>query len=230
MKVSDVLSRVRAIVNDADASAYRWTNAELIDAINDAQGLIAIHRPDAFPVDVVATLVAGSKQSLPTGGYRLMDVIRNIGADGTTPGRAIRPTDRDTLDAYDPYWHTNTKKNEIKNFVYDERNPSVFFVNPPVNAGVKAQILYAKRPTTLTATTDDLAIAEAYFEAVVLFTLFRAYAKESDFAGNAQLAGNYLSLFASLLGIKLQKDVAFGASLNRRGGEGNPTSIQAGGV
>lgn len=230
MKVSDVISRVRNILNDADSSGYRWTDAEMIDAINDAQGLIAIHRPDAFPVDEVATLVSGTKQTLPSGGYRLLDVIRNIGSDGTTPGRAIRPTDRDTLDAYDPYWHTNTKKNEVKNFVYDERNVNVYYVNPPVNAGVKAQILYAKRPTTLTVTTNDLAIADAYFEAVVLFTLFRAYAKESDYAGNAQLAGNYLSLFASLLGIKLQKDVAFGAALNRRGGEANPTSIQAGGI
>lgn len=230
MKVSDVISRVRFILNDADASGYRWTDAELIDAINDAQGVIAIHRPDAFPVDEVATLVAGSKQTLPTGGYRLMDVIRNIGSDGTTPGRAIRPTDRDTLDAYDPYWHTNTKKGEVKNFLYDERNVNVFYVNPPVNAGVKVQVLYAKRPTTLTATNNDLAIADSYFEAVILFTLFRAYAKEADFAGNAQLAGNYLSLFASLLGIKLQKDVAFGAALNRRGGEGNPTSVQAGGI
>lgn len=230
MKASDVITRVRNIVNDADSSNYRWTDAEMIDAINDAQGLIAIHRPDAFPVDEVATLVAGTKQTLPTGGYRLMDVIRNIGSDGVTPGRAIRPTDRDTLDAYDPYWHTNTKKSEVKNFLYDERNVNVYYVNPPVNAGVKAQILYAKRPTAVAAKTDDLSIADSYFEAVVLFTLFRAYAKEADYAGNAQLAGNYLSLFASMLGIKLQKDVAFGASLNRRGGEGNPASIQAGGV
>lgn len=230
MKVSDVISRVRSILNDADATGYRWTDAEFRDAINDAQGLIAVYRPDAFVVDTVATLAAGTKQTLPTGGYRLLDVIRNIGSDGATPGRAIRPTDRDTLDAYDPYWHTNTKKNEVKNFIYDERNTNVYYVNPPVNAGVKAQIVYAKRPTTLTANTDDLAIAESYFEPVVLFTLFRAYAKEADYGGNAQLAASYLSLFASILGIKLQKDVAFGASLNRRGGESNPTSIQAGGV
>lgn len=230
MKVSDVISRVRSILNDADNTGYRWTDQELIDAINDAQGLIAINRPDCFPVSAVVSLAAGSKQTIPTGGYRLLDVIRNMASDGVTPGRAIRPTDRDTLDAYDPYWHTNTKKSEVKNSVYDERNPTAFWVNPPAVAGTKAEILYAKRPTTLTATSDDLAIADAYFEGVVLFTLFRAYSKEADYGGNAQLAGNYLSLFASLMGIKLQKDVAFGPSMNRRGGESNPSSIQAGGV
>lgn len=230
MKVSDVISRVRSILNDADNTAYRWTDSELRDAINDAQGVIATYRPDAFVIDEVATLAAGSKQSIPSGAYRLMDVVRNIASDGSTPGRAIRPTDRDTLDAYDPYWHTNTKKDEVKNFVYDERNPTVYYVNPPANAGVKIQIVYAKRPTTLTANTDDLAVSDAYFEPVVLFTLFRAYTKEADYGGNAQLASSYLSLFASILGLKLQKDVAFGASMNRRGGESNPGSIQAGGV
>lgn len=230
MKVSDVISRARSILNDADATGYRWTDQELIDAINDAQGLIAIHRPDCFPVNEVLTLAAGSKQSIPSGGYRLLDVIRNIGSDGTTPGRAIRPTDRDTLDAYDPYWHTNSKKSEIKNSVYDERNPSSFWVNPPALAGTKVEILFAKRPTAVTAANNDLTIADAYFEGILLFVLFRAYAKESDFGGNAQLAASYLSLFASLMGIKLQKDVAFGPSMNRRGAESNPSSIQAGGV
>jgi len=230
MKVSDVLSRVRSILNDADATGYRWTDQELIDAINDAQGIIAVYRPDCFPVNEVVTLVAGSKQSIPSAGYRLLDVIRNIGSDGTTPGRAIRPTDRDTLDAYDPYWHTNTKKSEVKNSVYDERNPTTFWVNPPVNSGVKVELLYSKRPTTLTATNNDLAIADAYFEGIVLFVLFRAYAKEADFGGNAALANSYLNLFGGLMGMKLQKDVAFGQSLNRKGGESNPQSIQAGGV
>ena len=230
MKVSDVITRVRSIVNDADATGYRWTDQELIDAINDAQGLVAVYRPDCFAVDQVISLVAGSRQSIPAGGYRLMDVVRNVASDGVTPGRAIRPTDRDTLDAYDPYWHTNAKKSEIKNSVYDERNPNFFWVNPPAAAGAKVEILYAKRPTTLTQLTDDLAISDAYFEGLILFTLFRCYAKEADFGGNAQLAGNYLSLFASLMGIKLQKDVAFGMSMNRKGAESNPGAIQAGGV
>ena len=35
MKVSDVLSRVRSILNDADATGYRWTDQELIDAHRD---------------------------------------------------------------------------------------------------------------------------------------------------------------------------------------------------
>jgi hypothetical protein len=230
MKVSDVISRVRSILNDADATGYRWTDQELIDAVNDAQGVIAIYRPDCFPVNEVIGLAAGSKQSIPAAGYRLLDVIRNMGSNGTTPGRAIRPTDRDTLDSYDPYWHTNSQKTEIKNSVYDERNPTNFWVNPPAAAGTKIEVLYAKRPTALTATTDDLTISDAYFESVVLFVLFRAYTKEADFAGNAQLASSYLSLFASILGIKLQKDVAFGMSLNRKGAESNPAAIKAGGV
>lgn len=229
MKVSDVISRVRSILNDADATGYRWSDAELIDATNDAQRLIALYRPDSCPANTVATLVAGSKQTIPAGGFRLMDVIRNVGNDGVTPGRSIRIAERDTLDAYDPYWHTNVKRNEVKNFVYDGRNPNVYYVNPPVNAGVKVEILYSKYPTALTGSNDDLTVTDAYIEAIVNFVLFRAYSKDADFGANAQLAQGYLSLFASVVGAKTQKDVAFSPALNRKGGDPG-IAIQAGGV
>lgn len=229
MKVSDVISRVRSILNDADATGYRWTDAELIDSTNDAQRLVALYRPDSCAANSVATLVAGSKQAIPTDGFRLLDVIRNIGADGITPGRSVRIAERDTLDAYDPYWHTNTKKGEVKNFVFDERNPKTFYVNPPVNVGTKVELLYSKYPTEVVTSGDDLTVTDAYFEAIVNFVLFRCYAKDADFGANAQLANSYLSLFASTMGVKLQKDVAFGPALNRKGGEPG-MAIQAGGV
>lgn len=229
MKVSDVISRVRSILNDADATGYRWSDAELIDATNDAQRLIALYRPDSCPANTVATLVAGSKQTIPSGGFRLMDVIRNIASDGTTPGRSIRIAERDTLDAYDPYWHTNTKKSEVKNFVYDERNPTVYYVNPPVNAGVKVEILYSKYPTALAGSNDDLTVTDAYLEAIVNYVLFRAYSKEADFGANAQLAQGYLALFSAVVGAKTQKDVAFSPAVNRKGGDPG-ASVQVGGV
>lgn len=229
MKVSDVISRVRSILNDADATGYRWSDAELIDSTNDAQRLVALYRPDSCAANSVTTLAAGSKQAIPTDGFRLLDVIRNIGADGVTPGRSVRIAERDTLDAYDPYWHTNTRKGEVKNFVYDERSPKVYYVNPPVTAGVKVELLYSKYPTEVVTSGDDLTVTDAYFEAIINFVLFRCYAKDADFGANAQLANSYLSLFASTMGAKLQKDVAFGPALTRKGGDPG-VAIQAGGV
>jgi hypothetical protein len=230
MKVSDVISRARNILLDSDATSYRWSNAEMIDYINDAQRLVAVYRPDSCSASTVQTLSAGSKQSIPTGGFRLLDVVRNMASDGTTPGRAITITARDTLDRFDPNWHTATNQSAVKHFTYDERIPGQFFVYPPVSSGVKVETVYSKYPSAVSATTDDLTVQDSYFEALINYLLFRCYSKETDFAANAQLASSYLSLFASVLGIKLQKDIAFGPKVSNKGGDPNGAAAQLGGV
>lgn len=229
MKVSDVISRARTILNDNDATAYRWTNAEMIDAINDAQRLVAVYRPDSCAATTVATLVAGTKQTIPAGGFRLLDVIRNMSSDGSTPGRAITITSRDTLDRFNPSWHNSARQSAIKHFTYDERSPLQYFVFPPALANARVEVLYSKYPTAVTATTDDLTVSDSYFEAIVNFVLFRSYARESDFAANAQLASSYLGLFGAVLGVKLQKDMAFGPKMANKGGDPSP-AVQVGGV
>lgn len=230
MKVSDIISRVRTILNDADSNGYRWTDAEIIDYVNDAQRLVAVYRPDSCSATAVSTLAAGSKQSIPTSGFRLLDVVRNVAADGTTPGRAITITARDTLDRFDPSWHTGAKSSTVKHFTYDERNPLQYFVFPPAKADTKVEVLYSKYPTAVTQSTNDLTVSDSYFEALINFVLFRCYAKEADFAANAQLAASYLSLFASVLGVKLQKDIAFGPRVSNKGGDPNAMSAQLGGI
>lgn len=229
MKVSDVISRVRAILNDEDATGYRWTNAELISWINDSQRVVAVFRPDACPGDAVVTLVAGTKQSIPTDGFRLLDVMRNIGSDGVTPGRAIRIVNRDLLDSYEPDWHSGTKQSTIKHFMNDERNPTVFHVYPPAVANTKVEVLYAKFPVTLTQTTDDLGVTDSYMEFLVNYTLFKSYAKDAEYSNNAQLSSQYLQAASGLLGVKLQKDIAYSPQVNRKGGEPSPAT-QMGGV
>ena len=229
MKVSDVISRVRAILNDEDATGYRWSNTELISWINDSQNVVAVFRPDACPGDAVVTLAAGTKQAIPTNGFRLLDVIRNIASDGTTPGRSIRIVNRDLLDSYEPDWHSATKQSTVKHFMYDERNPLVYHVYPPVNSGVKLELLYAKYPAALTSTSDDLGVADSYMEFIVNYTLFKSYAKDAEYSNNAALAGQYLQAASGLLGVKLQKDVAYSPQVNRKGGEPSP-AIQMGGV
>lgn len=229
MKVSDVISRARNILLDADASGYRWSDAEMIDYINDAQRLVAVYRPDSCSASTNHTLVAGTKQTIPTGGFRLLDVVRNVKADNS-PGRAVTITPRDVLDRFDPDWHSGAKQATVKHFTYDERTPLQFFVYPPVNAGVKIEVSYSKYPTEVTASSNDLTVTDSYFEAIVNYVLFRCYSKETDFAANAQLASAYLSLFASVLGVKLQKDVAFSPKLNNKGADPAVGAAGAGGL
>lgn len=229
MKVSDVISRARTLLNDNDPANYRWSNAELIDAINDAQKLVATHRPDSCSADTNLTLVAGATQNLPAGGFRLMDVICNIGA-GDAQGRAITPVNRSVVDGFEPSWRSGTRSATVKHFIYDPTNPLKFDVYPPATSAAKVRLTYSKHPTLVDDTTDDLTVTDQYFEHVLMFVMFRAYSKDMEFSSNAQLAGTYASLFASLLGIKLQKDNAFAPAVNRKGDIPNAAAMQMGGV
>lgn len=229
MKVSDVISRARTLLNDTDSAIYRWSNAEMIDAINDAQKIIAVHRPDSCSADSDVTLAAGVTQTLPSGGFRLLDIICNVSSAGDQ-GRGVTLVDRRELDTYMPNWRATTKVAQVEHFMYDARNPLKYDVYPPVLAGTKVRATYSRHPALVDEVTDDLTVTDVYFEHVLMFTMFRAYSKDMEFSGNAQLAAGYISLFNGLLGIKTNKDNAFAPAVNRKGAPPNVAAIQMGGV
>lgn len=228
MKLSDITTRVRILLNDQDET--RWSPSELAGWVNDAQKLVAVMRPDASVSNSVVTLSAGTKQSIPNDGFRLLDVIRNIGSDGTTPGRSVRIVDREVLDSQDPMWHTTTQSATIKHFIYDNRNPLTFYVYPPATNTAKLEIMYSKSPATVATANDDLAISDLYLDVVVNYVMYRAYSKDAEFSANANLASGYLQVVYSMLGIKTQKDVAFSPDMNSKGAMPSTAAIQAGGV
>jgi len=236
MKVSDITSRVRILLNDLDGT--RWLDSELVSWINDAQKLIALTRPDASVAVAALTLVAGTKQSIPATSFRLLDVMRNLAVDGVTGGRSIRIVDREVLDSQDPMWHTATASGTIKHFVYDNRSPTVFYVYPPAAVGTKIEAMYSVAPTEIVydsvtpnnTLNTNLSVSDIYLESVVNYVMYRSYSKDAEFSQNPQLATGYLQTVYSLLGIKTQKDVAFSPDLNSKGAMPNAAALQAGGV
>lgn len=236
MKVSDITTRVRILLNDQDGT--RWLDAELVAWINDAQKLISMARPDASVANAALTLSAGTKQSIPSTGFRLLDVIRNLASDGVTGGRSIRIVDREVLDSQDPMWHTTTASGTIKHFIYDNRDPKNFYVYPPAIAGTKIEAMYSVTPTEIVYNALDvpgtlntvLTVSDIYLEAVVNYVMYRSYSKDAEFSQNPQLAAGYLQTVFSMLGIKTQKDVAFSPDLNSKGSMPSAAALQAGGV
>lgn len=236
MKVSDITTRARILLNDQDGT--RWLDNELIAWINDAQKLISLTRPDSSVSNSALTLAAGTKQSIPASGFRLLDVVRNLGSDGVTGGRSIRHVDREVLDSQDPMWHTATQSGTIKHFIYDNRDPRNFYVYPPAVAGTKIEAMYSVAPTEIVYNSGDvsgtlntsLTVSDIYLEAVLNYVMYRSYSKDAEFSQNPQLAAGYIQTVYSMLGIKTQKDVAFSPDLNSKGSMPNAAAIQAGGV
>lgn len=229
MIVSDIISRVRPILNDSDASAYRWPDSDLITYISDACRQILIKRPDSNTFVEELTLVAGALQEVPGTAYRLIDIACNKGADGTR-GRAITLVEVEVLDSFSPSWRSARRENSVRHYIFDPRTPRRFEVFPPVNAGVKIESKVANYIDRATQLQDPVGLSDEYLEHIVAFVLYKAYARDMEFAGNAELAVSYLTLFNGMLDGKTVADNAFAPAMNRKGDQPSAPAQQIGGV
>jgi hypothetical protein len=212
VSVQSVIDRVQAILQDT--TGIRWpVVSELVLFINDAQREIALLKPDASAVNTTVTLTAGTKQDIPTAGNRLLRVVRNMSAaSGGTGKRAVRLVSRDILDSQTPDWHDPSVSgdaahtNIVKHYVYDEQNPRNFYVYPGVSGSSHVEIVYSANPATVTQ-SGDLSIPDIFANAVADYTLFRAYTKDAEYAGNNQRASTHYNLFINSVTGKGQIDV-----------------------
>ena len=87
---TNIIDRARYVLQDS--SGVRWTDAELLDYINDGQREITNLKPEAKATHLNVQLSTGTEQSLPSGGLRLIKVNRNVSstASDATGGKAIR--------------------------------------------------------------------------------------------------------------------------------------------
>jgi len=207
-KVVDIIDRASIILQDS--TNVRFPNAELLKFFNDAQKEVVLHRPDAnMQNDATFDCVAGSKQTIPTTGLRLVDVVRNVG------GRAITQVDRKILDETLPDWHETTADatRKIEHFIFDPADPKHFYVYPKATAAFDLEIIYSAAPSEISISnfntdTTVISLDDVYANAILDYVLYRAYQKDSEFAGNAQRAMMHYQGFSNALGIKTQADAA----------------------
>ena len=167
--VQEILDRVTDLLLDKDRAddEARWSNDELIRWINDSRMAIITRKPSACSKIVTVALVAGSHQTVPSNGVQLLDIICNMGMDGSSPGRSIRRTDRQNLDDDDLYWQSAAQKVEISQFTYDDRTPKDYFVSPPAKAGTQIKLSHAAIPDQVSTTADTLDVGLEVMDAVV---------------------------------------------------------------
>lgn len=204
--VASVINKVQTILQDT--TGIRWPDAELLGWINDGQREIVLYKPNAFVKNTAIKLTAGTKQSLPPDGVQLIDVVRNMGTAGATPGRAIRITMREILDSQVPGWHTGVGDLEVKHFVYSMLDPKTFYVYPPQPAASQnyVEIVYGAAPTECalggTITLDDI-----YQTILVDYSLYRAYSKDTEFAADQNRAKAHQDAYLTALTGKAKVEV-----------------------
>ena len=196
----------KAVIQLIDISGVRWTRAELLKWLNDGLRQIVLMQPNATNTPGAVQLVAGTRQTLPTGGWMLLNVYRNMGTTGTTPGRAIRIISRELLDAFEPDWHTAKASAVTKNYIYDLQDQTAYYVYPPSTGTNYIEINYSMQPTDLTSETQVIPIFDVYQGPLLDYIMFRACTKDAEYAAGVALGQLYLTTFTSSTNVKAQSE------------------------
>jgi hypothetical protein len=204
VKVIDLIDRAETVLQDT--SNTRWAQAELLSYLNDAHREIVMQRPDAKVANATLGCSASSKQVLPSGALRLIDVVRNLN------GKAITQIDRKVLDVQNPSWHTGSGNTAIEHFMYNPADPKVFYVYPVPKNTVEIEIAYSQSTTDIaisnySSDTATISLDDTYSNAILDYMLYRAYQKDSDFGGNMQKVATHYQSFANSIGLKTRADL-----------------------
>ena len=223
--VKDAMYRVSVILQDVVPQFAYWPEHELVQWMNDAQAAITKFLPSACSRVDIVKLKAGSRQSiekilaadckpgdgstptLPIYGKVLLDVVRNMGADGASPGKAIRLIDRDVKDGQSPGWHAVAGDGTVDSFMYDPRTPRYFYVSKPatVSPVTWIEIAYTAQPLQIDnsgTATDTITIDDEFLDDVVNYVVARAHMKGSKY-GDPSKAVAYTGMFTSSLNAKV---------------------------
>jgi hypothetical protein len=184
---SAIISKVSTLLQDA--TNIRWTTTELLDWLNDGQREIVMYKPNACVKNTDVALVAGTKQTIPADGINLIDIPRNTG------GNAIRPTNRNILDAQIPDWHASSRQNaKVQHYCYTPNDPRTFYVFPPSPGTNSVEIIYCAAPAAATI-GGVISIDDIYAAPLTNYIAYRAYSKDAEYAENSGLAQAYYQAF-----------------------------------
>lgn len=201
-----------AIINNAriilqDATGVRWLDAELLAWLNDGQRETLIVKPDAYVKQAATQMVPGTKQALPDDGLILLDILRNMGSAGTTPGSAVKIMDAKVLNEQRPGWHTIPASMSALFFCYSEKSPKTFSLYPPqpATAGY-VELVYSALPANVATIAGAITLDDIYAGPLMDYILFRAYSKDAEYAGDGRLAGTYYQRFVGVVTGKEQAE------------------------
>lgn len=193
----EVLSRVSKTL--FDEAGARWTEAELLEYLTDAQREVVLLKPSAYTLNESVQLVQGSYQSLPANGVILVDVVANMGGDGATPGKSISQIDKEVLQACRPNWRTEAENSNTRHYMFDDRDPTKFEVYPaqPATPGY-VRIVFGASPDAVTDVSDELTLSDIYDTSLYYLVLARCFSKTTGTQDFAK-ASSYQQLAVGLI-------------------------------
>jgi len=194
--VRSILNRAASLLNDEEH--VRWEESELLEWLNDGQRVVARGpATDAYVLRSNIITVAGTVQSLPSDGIRLVDVVKNV-----VDGSAIYVSDYATVDMLRSSWRASAVGNAT-NYFYDQNNPKEFELFPPQVGDELVEIVYNAQPGDAVV-TGNIIIDDMYADSLIDYIAYRGFSKDTEDA-SAELARATAFYRAFLIGTG-QKD------------------------
>ena len=218
----DVMIRAQYVLQDS--GAVRWTAPELRLWLNDGLREIAIRKPNATSASVELNLQKGTFQKLPVGYQSLVRITRNLATLDASPdkrggGRAITKIHREVMDAQIPGWQDDDVlpySAQVMHYIEEIIDRRSFYVVPGNDGTGIVEAVVSKVPPEIPAPASDILdvdsydtvvdLADEYRNALVDYSLYRAFSKDMNIAGGAQRAQMHYQQFADTLGIKMQME------------------------
>ncbi|WP_022667915.1 DUF6682 family protein [Desulfospira joergensenii] len=181
-----------------DTGQIFWEKETLFKYTTEAQNACILLGVDANIVTSDFNLAQSSRQVLPSGGIRFVDIEGNVG------GGPVTRVKKQTMDECCPGWQSETTDSEIEHFLFDEEQPMVFWVykKPSVNT-LQVLLSFAQAAPLITSMEDPLVLSDIYVPAVKEYILWRCFSQEDENTAIA-VANQHLSNFFTFLGKKYQ--------------------------
>ena len=232
MKASEIMTSASRILLDEDYT--RWTMTELAEWLTAALRQVALHVPTATSRNIVIPLVEGTFQRLPADCQQVLRVVRNVDVEGDNRvGKGvITIVDRQALDSQNPNWHDGQYvryRPYARHFIFDETDPLTFYVWPGNDGTGHVEAVVSVIPTPIKADAgkdpEELAsygmtvdVLDVYANAILDYTLYRAYCKDAQNAGAMSRASAFYEQFANALGIKSNSSIVNSPNYKATGG------------
>lgn len=195
-----------------DETGVAWTAPELLVFLAASFPAIVVMKPNANATNRRFLTQKGTLQNLGEEDVALIKVVRNVGADGITPGRGITYAGNgDDFTRSTPNWHTDPPSKVVINYIFDQADPKHWYCYPPMDFPPSyVDIVTGALPPRYTDDTlaTPIPLPDEYEDAIVFYMLANAYAKNAK-RGDMAKANFYMNQCRQFLGLEAQAETKF---------------------
>lgn len=217
-----IADEARADLNDGDASNLRFSDTVMLRFINAAIRQIVTLLPSANVVEESTALVAGSRQTLPSGGVKFLGLYN---LESSVRGDAVTVIEEDALNSSFPTWPTGPISPDaagaVLHVTHDPRDPKTFGVYPPVATPFNVLVKHAKIPTALASLASTFPLGDEYINAAVEYVKWRCLSIDGRFGTSPEQRLEQWNNFRMMLGLKPQVERSVDPARGRAGGDDN---------